>query len=92
MSQAKIDIQSKNLICAYWFATAAKEHLQLVWSDKHLIQDHHMKDVIKQVLPKINYFCSNIEKTFESENIKQQYLDSKREAIYSFIDEIWEKK
>lgn len=37
MKANKIDNQAKNMLSAYWLITAGLEHLNFVWSDKHLI-------------------------------------------------------
>jgi len=90
MSQSKIDIQSKNILSAYWLAKAASEHLSAVWSDKHLIKDKDMKEAIQQSLPKLNFFCNNVEATFTEANVKTEYLNNQKEFIYNMIDEIWD--
>jgi hypothetical protein len=90
MKANRIDNQAKNILSAYWLAKAATEHLNYVWSDKHLISDGMMKEAIRQSLPKLNYFIKNVENTFIEANIKDQYMDSQRDFIYEMIDNIWE--
>lgn len=90
MKANKIDNQAKNMLSAYWLITAGLEHLNFVWSDKHLIDNDDMKESIKQLRPKMNFYIKNIEATFAEANVKQMYLESQKEFIYSMIDNIWE--
>ena len=91
MKANKIDNQAKNMLNAYCLIQAGLEHLNCVWSDKHLINNDDMKEAIKQLRPKANYYIKNIESTFAEANVKQMYIDNQKEFIYGMIDSLWDK-
>ena len=53
----------QNTLCAFILLKGAGIHLDLLKQQGKHIDNKDFNEMVKQVLPKVNFFCGNIEKT-----------------------------
>lgn len=74
---------SENLVNAHALAKALAYSLQIVKENVGLLEDDTLKEAIKQLVPKLNYFDKQFLRIFEQDERAKVYL----EGTFNHLDE-----
>ena len=74
---------SENLVNAHALAKALAYSLQIVKENVGLLEDDTLKEAIKQLVPKLNYFDNQFVRIFEQDERAKVYL----EGNFNHLDE-----
>ena len=74
---------SENLVNAHALAKALAYSLQIVKENVGLLEDDTLKEAIKQLVPKLNYFDKQFVRIFEQDERAKVYL----EGTFNHLDE-----
>ena len=74
---------SENLVNAHALAKALAYSLQIVKENVGLLDDDTLKEAIKQLVPKLNYFDKQFVRIFEQDERAKVYL----EGTFNHLDE-----
>jgi formiminotetrahydrofolate cyclodeaminase len=74
---------SENLVNAHALAKALNYSLQVVKENVGLLEDETLREAIKQLIPKLNYFDKQFVRIFEGDERAKVYL----EGNFNHLDE-----
>lgn len=79
------------ILKAYLHIKASAEYMKIIKESLHLIESAELKDAVKQVSPKMNYFIKRIETDFKENGITPQTIENQDELIFQVMDIMDEK-